>query len=257
MKKILSVLVCMLLLSTGNAFAAQRPLKIAIEGTYAPFNYVDNQGTPKGFEVDLAKALCKSLDRKCDFLVLDWDGMIPGLLAHKVDIIAASMSITPERAKAVAFSHKYYSETGSFVGAKDSGLQITKQGLKGKRIGVQRATTWNNYVQAVYPDADIVYYDEIDRACLDLLSHRIDLVLSQSFYMSQWLKKPEAKGYAKLGKPVNDTKYIGDGIGFAMRKSDKKLLAQWNAALDKQLKDGSYQKIADKYFDFDIYGASK
>ena len=253
MKKILIAMVLALLVA-GSAHAKDRPLKVAIEGAYAPFNYLDAKGTPMGFEIDLTRAVSKEIGIPCEFVVLDWDGIIPGLLARKVDMVAASMSITPERKKAVAFSKKYYAETGSFVGAKDAGIEISAKGLKGKRIGVQRATTWNTYVEGVYPDAKVVYYDEIDRACLDLLANRIDLVLSQTYYMSQWLKKEEAKPCAIIGNPVDDTQYIGEGIGFAMRKQDTDLLAKVNAAIDKIRADGTYQKIAAKYFNFDIYG---
>lgn len=253
MKK--SILIMALALFAANiAYAGERPLKVAIEGAYAPFNYLDAKGTPMGFEIDLTQAVSKEIGIPCQFVVLDWDGIIPGLLARKVDMVAASMSITPERKKAVAFSKKYYAETGSFVGVKDAGIEISTTGLKGKKIGVQRATTWNSYVEGVYPDAKIVFYDEIDRACLDLLAKRIDLVLSQTYYMTQWLKKEEAKPCAILGDPVKDTKYIGEGIGFAMRKQDKDLLAKVNAAIKKIRADGTYQKIADKYFNFDIYG---
>ena len=256
MKKCLLMIMLALFLAV-NATAAERPIKVAIEGAYAPFNYLDAKGVPMGFEVDLIKALCKDIGRSCEFVVLDWDGIIPALLARKVDIVAASMSITEERKKAVAFTQKYYAETGSFVAAKDAGITISPEGLKGKRVGVQRATTWNNYLEGVYPDAEIVYYDEEDKACLDLLAHRLDLVLSQTFYMSQWLLKPEAKDCGIVGDPVTDTHYIGEGIGIAMRKSEKKLLADLNASLDRFLADGRYKAIADKYFDFDIYGGAK
>lgn len=253
MKKFMLMMVLALLIGS-NTHAEERPLKVAIEGAYAPFNYLDAKGTPMGFEIDLTQAVSKEIGIPCQFVVLDWDGIIPGLLARKVDMVAASMSITPERKKAVAFSKKYYAETGSFVGMKDAGIEISAKGLAGKRIGVQRATTWNSYVEGVLPGAKIVFYDEIDRACLDLLAKRIDLVLSQTYYMTQWLKKEEAKPCAILGEPVKDTKYIGEGIGFAMRKQDKELLAKVNAAIDKIRDDGTYQKIADKYFNFDIYG---
>nr|WP_321400810.1 transporter substrate-binding domain-containing protein [uncultured Desulfobacter sp.] len=254
MKKLILMTVLALFIAGSSAHAEERPLKVAIEGAYAPFNYLDAKGTPMGFEIDLTLAVSKEIGIPCEFVVLDWDGIIPGLLARKVDMVAASMSITPERKQAVAFSKKYYAETGSFVGMKDAGIEISAKGLAGKKIGVQRATTWNSYVEGVYPDAKIVFYDEIDRGCLDLLAKRIDLVLSQTFYMTEWLKKEEAKPCTILGEPVKDTKYIGEGIGFAMRKQDKELLAKVNAAIDTIRADGTYQKITDKYFNFDIYG---
>lgn len=246
-----------LVLCAGTAMAADRPVKVAIEGNFPPFNYVDAKGTPLGFEVDLVKEICRRIGRPCKFTVIDWDGMIPGLLARKIDVVAASMSITQERKQAVAFTHKYYAETGSFAAVKGAGITISPDGLKGKRVGVQRATIWGDYVKQVFPDATIVSYDNVDLGCLDLIARRIDTMLGQTLYMNDWLKKPNAKDLVIAGAPVNDSQYIGEGIGFAMRKSDTDLQTRFNTALDVMLADGTYQKLADRYFDFDIYGSKK
>lgn len=254
MKKSVLLAVMIFALMVTSAVASDRPIKIAIEGVYPPFNYVDKDGNPKGFEVDLAKTLCDNMGQKYQFVVLDWDGIIPGLLARKVDAVFASMSITEERKKSVAFTQKYYEENGSFVTQKGSGLVISQEGLKGKNIGVQRSTTWSSYIENTYPEAKIVYYDDDNRGLLDLVAGRIDTYLAQSYYMSQWLKKPESKDFEVVGDPVGDKRYIGDGIGIALRKEDTDLKKQLNDALDTILKNGTYKKIASKYFDFDIYG---
>nr|WP_320192584.1 transporter substrate-binding domain-containing protein [uncultured Desulfobacter sp.] len=246
-----------LVLSAGAAMAADRPVKVAIEGNFPPFNYVDTKGTPLGFEVDLVKEICRRIGRSCEFTVVDWDGIIPALLARKIDVVAASMSITEERKRAVAFTHKYYAETGSFAVVKGSGIKISPDGLKGKRVGVQRATIWGDYVKHVFPDAVIVYYDNVDLGCLDLIARRIDAMLGQTLYMNDWLKKPNAKDLVISGVPVSNSQYIGEGIGFAMRKSDTDLQTRFNTALDAMLADGTYQKLADRYFDFDIYGSKE
>jgi ABC-type amino acid transport substrate-binding protein len=72
--------------------------------------------------------------------------------------------------------------------------------------------------------------------------------------MSLWLQKKEGENFTAFGKPVRDRQYIGEGIGIALRKSDTLLQQQFNTAIDTILKNGTYQKIASKYFDFDIYG---
>jgi lysine-arginine-ornithine-binding protein len=254
MKKSILCFVTITLIMTCGAFAGDKSINIAIEGAYAPFNYLDQQGTPQGFEVELVQALCSLMGRDYKFTVLDWDGIIPGLLAKKVDAVAASMSITEERKKSVAFTQKYYEESGSFIAAKGSSLKVSKTGLKGKRIGVQRATTWSSYIEGAYPEAKVVYYDEIDRGLLDLVANRVDAILSQSYHMSLWLQKKEGENFTAFGKPVRDRQYIGEGIGIALRKSDTLLQQQFNTAIDTILKNGTYQKIASKYFDFDIYG---
>ena len=129
-----------------------KKVRIGVEGAYPPFSWVEPDGTLKGFDIDIALALCKQMGAECELVQQDWDGIIPALLARKYDAIVASMSITEERKKKVAFSNKYYSTPAKFVRKKGSGIEITKEGLKGKAVGVQRATIHDNFITGEFGD---------------------------------------------------------------------------------------------------------
>ena len=104
MKKLIlfAIVLCLTIAGTTTAFAGSKikMIRIGTEGAYPPFNYVDKNGKIQGFDIDIAKALCKSAGVKYKFVVQDWDGLIPGLVAKKFDCIIASMSIT-----AVSYTH--------------------------------------------------------------------------------------------------------------------------------------------------------
>lgn len=231
-------------------------VRIATEGAYAPFNYKDSSGKLVGFEVDLAEALCKAADVKCQIVAQDWDGIIPGLLAKKYDAIMASMSITPERLKSIAFSARYYKTPARFVVKKGSGLEISKQGLKGKTVGVQRATIHANYIKDNYGGvARVKEYDTQENANLDLAAGRLDAILADSIVMLEgFLKTPEGKNFDYVGPELTDPKWFGDGVGVGIRKEDKDLVQRFNRAIQKVRADGTYKQINDKYFPFDVYG---
>ena len=234
-------------------FAADK-LVIATEGAYPPFNFVAPDGSLKGFDVDIAEALCKEMGVDFKLVVQEWDGMIPGLLAKKYDVIVASMSITEERKKAVSFTGHYYQVPARFVSKKGSGIEISKTGLKGKRIGVQRASTYANYLNGEYSGiVDIIYYDTVENHNLDLLSGRLDAVLAQAIFMGKWLETPDAKDCEVVGAPVTDVKYIGEGAGIAVRKQDIQLRDRLDQALKAIVANGTHKRIADKYFKFDVY----
>jgi arginine/ornithine transport system substrate-binding protein len=254
MRKFLILLIAGIVVLSGTIGHAGEKLKIATEGAYPPFNFVDPNGNLKGFDVDIANALCEAMNRECELMVQDWDGMIPGLLAKKYDAIVASMSITEKRKKAVNFTEPYYQAPPRFVAKKGSGLEITKEGLKGKNIGVQRAATYADYLKDTYGDIiNIKYYDTVENHNLDLVAGRVDAVLAQSVFMSQWLDKPEGKDFQFYGDPILEKKYIGSGAGIAVRKEDTQLLGELNAALEQIIENGTHKKLSSKYFDFDIY----
>ena len=88
---------------------------------------------------------------------------------------------------------------------------------------------------------------------MDLKAGRVDAALANSFCMIRWLQTDEGQGFEIVGKPVTDKKYIGEGIGIAVHKGDKKLLQELNAALAKIIRNGLHRKLARKYFPIDIY----
>ena len=242
--------------AAGPAAAKWEKVVIGTEGAYPPFNSVDKNGELKGFDIDISKALGKAMGVKYEFVVQDWDGLIPGLLAKKYDCIIASMSMTPERRERVDFTNKYYQTPAKFVARKGAGIEVTKAGLKGKTVGVQRATTHENFVRDKFGDSVTVKaYATLDEADLDLVSGRVDLVLGDSVALiDALLNKPEGKDFEFVGPGYTDVKYFGDGIGIAIRKGNPDLVEMFNKAIDQIRADGTYQKINAKYFDFDLYG---
>jgi arginine/ornithine transport system substrate-binding protein len=194
---------------------------------------------------------------KCELVQQDWDGIIPALLARKYDAIIASMSITEERKKKVAFTDMYYNTPAKFVRRKGSGIEITKDGMKGKTVGVQRATTHDNFITAEFGDTvEIKRYATQDEAYLDAVAGRVDLLLADSVAMNDgFLKTDQGKDFEFVGPGYNDPKYFGVGAGIAIRQGDTDLVAKFNKALKNILANGTYKKINDKYFEFNVYGA--
>ncbi len=241
-------------LAAGDAAAAGKKVRIGTEGAYPPFNYFDSNKNLVGFDVDIAKALCAKAGFECTFVAQDWDGIIPGLLAKKYDAIIASMSITSERKKRVDFTDKYYNSPARFIAAKGAKFDTSPAGMKGKAIGAQRSTTHSSYLEDNYQGSNLKFYATQDEANMDLANGRLDAVLADSIVLLEWMNKTkEGACCAFIGDSINNPKWFGDGAGIAVRKGDNALRDAFNAAIKAIRADGTYKKINDKYFPFDVY----
>jgi arginine/ornithine transport system substrate-binding protein len=252
----LAVLLAAGISATPTATAQERKIRIGVEGAYPPFSEIGPDGKIKGFDIDIGNALCAELKAQCTMINQDFDGMIPSLLARKFDAVLASMSITDERRKAVDFTDKYYHSPERFIGRTGSLTDVSPAGLKGKRIGVQRTTTHDRYVTDVYKDSTIVRYAKQSDVYLDLTAGRVDVAMLDSVAADfGFLRTPQGKGFGYIGPSANTPKYFGYGSGIAVRKGDTKLREDFNRAIAAIRANGTYKKIQDKYFSFDIYGA--
>lgn len=259
MKKFFSVSLVILVFAVmaGMSSANEwKTLRVGVEGAYPPFSWVKPDGKLAGFDIDISYALCEAMGAKCVLVEQDWDGIIPALLAKKYDCIIASMGITEDRKKKVAFTDKYYQSPGKFVVKKGTIKDVSKESLKGKAIGVQRATIYYQYLKDNYgADIKLKLYATQDEVYLDLVAGRLDAGLADSVAVKEgFLNKPEGKDYEFIGPDLTEPKWFGDGNGIACRKADTGLVKKLNEAIAKIRADGTYKKIQDKYFDFNIYG---
>lgn len=256
-----------LMLAAGLAALATqvcaRDLRVGSECTYPPFNYKDANGELLGFDIDVAREVVKRIGADVSFVCQPFDSLIPGLLAGKFDLLAASMSITDERKKSIDFSIPYRSSTARFIGADDSDAkpltddgQPNPAGMEGKTIAIQRSSTYESYMRDKFPSATVQLYDTVDNMLLDLTSKRVDLVFAGPIKLANdFLDKPRGKGYKFIGPEINDIKYFGPGVGIGMRKDDAGLRDEVDKAMKALIDDGTFKTINDKYWSFSVLPA--
>lgn len=255
MKKVWVTAAMALVLAAGVQAKEWKEVRIGIEGAYPPFSRTEANGDMTGFDVDMANALCVEMKVKCIIVKQDWDGMIPSLLARKFDAIISTMDITPERLKRVDFSDKYQHVPARFATKKGTKLELTAEFMKGKKVGVQRATSMDSYITDNFPGSDIKRYGTAEEAYLDLKSGRIDYVLADyASLLDGLIKKEDGKNYELVGPGLTDPRWFGIGAGVALRKGDADLKALFNQGIKDLRTSGKYKAINDKYFDFDAFG---
>lgn len=161
-----------------------------------PWEFQQQDGSMAGFEVELINELAKRLGKTVEFQNVPFEGLVPALLANRVQIGISSLTITPERLKSLAFAQPYFDSDQSLTTLAASDI-ANLAGLVGKNIGVDSAATsdiWATANQEKYQFASITRYDAMNSAVLDLSASRIDAYIADMPAIAYFIKdKPEFK----------------------------------------------------------------
>ncbi|MCW5697699.1 MAG: transporter substrate-binding domain-containing protein [Bauldia sp.] len=226
----------------GTAAQAQT-VRLATEGAYAPWNFIDESGAAAGFEIDLGNEICSRAGLTCEWVITAWDTMIPNLLAGNYDVIMAGMSITEERLQSIDFSDEYYPPDPSLYAVRE-GAAVDFDAASGLRLGAQTGTIQEGYLQATFAGSNtIVSYATFDQAVADLIAGNLDAVLADAGYILPIVAA--GQGLEIAGPEVS----VGGGVGGGMRKEDDDLEAAFNAAIASMKADGSLNALITEWFD--------
>lgn len=222
-------------------------LTIAMTGQYPPFNFVNDKNEVVGFDASIGKEIAKRIGVEGRIVTTAWDGIIAGLLANKYDTIVGSMTITPEREKAVDFVGPYY-HAGRGVFVAEGSQAQTLDDLKDKTIGVTLGETHEKWARE-RGGWNIRTYKGLPELLLELKSGRVDAIVVDNI--------PVRVAVKESGEKIRqlDTPNIEGGavaIGIAIRKGNPELKAAMQKALDEMMADGTYEKISMEWIGSDI-----
>ncbi|MFC3395380.1 ABC transporter substrate-binding protein [Brenneria rubrifaciens] len=242
-----------------EALAAQtwQKIRFGVDATYPPFEYKTPQGKLAGFDIDLGNAICAELKAECVWVENSFDGLIPALKARKFDAVLSAMSITEKRKQSIAFSDKLYNTPAYIVTGKESGLTPDAKSLQGKLVGVQSGSVFETYAKKYWQGkgVKIVAYPDSSEGYADLIVGRLDAVLDDASVQTlALLDKPEGKRFVQVNQRVYDPEIFGPGTGIGLNKEDETLRQALNQAIAAIRSNGTYERIAKRYFTFDVYG---
>lgn len=225
--------------------ATAKDIVIGTEATYAPFEFYNDKNEIVGFDIDIINEVCQEIKASCKIVNQSFDSLIPSLKTRRIDAAIAGIDITPERSEQVDFTQIYYDDSSIQFIALANGVKSIDE-LKGKRVGIQNGTTYQQYLHDKYSDLKIVNYDSYQYAILDLKAGRIDGIVSSSLVANEWIEKESE--IVALGDKILDHEYFGEGLGIAVRKGNSALLDQFNQALDTLRENGKLDEIYQKWF---------
>jgi polar amino acid transport system substrate-binding protein len=162
---------------------------------FPPYGTTDAKNQPDGYDADVARLLAKDWGVKANIVPVTGPNRIPFLLTNKVDLLVASLAISPERAKQVDFSIPYAAASVVLYGAKKADIK-TAADFKGKRLGVARASTQDVALTAMAAEGvEIRRFDDDASAMQALLSGQVDAIGCSTTVAAQIARRAPADTY--------------------------------------------------------------
>lgn len=230
-------------------------IRFMTESDYPPFHFTGPDGQPMGFEVDLARAICVELKVECSIQPRRWDTLQEGLARGQGDAIIASLKITPEMRRRVAFSSSYYRTPARFLVRADSGLtDISAKGLAGRRIAVAEGSTHQAYLKAFFGAATLAPQPSGAAVFAAVRAGEAEAGFVDGVTAALWLNGEASAGCCRfVGGPYTESRYFGEGAGIAVRRDNPRLLQAIDWALYRIAADGVYATLYLKYFPIGFY----
>lgn len=228
--------------------AGQTPEEIEARGTinigllvdFPPFGILDAQGNPDGYDADVARLLAEDMGVELNLVPVTGPNRIPYLLSNQVDVLVASLGITPERAEQVDFSEPYAGIEIFVYG--DAGLEVSgPEDLSGHNIAVARASTQDTSITEIAPaDANIQRFDDDATAVQALLSGQTPLMGASNVVISQ---------LNEMAPGRFDTKFSlrQQSQAIAVRPGSDELLSYINDFLARVKADGSLNALHEEW----------
>lgn len=227
-----------------------KKITIGLDDTFVPLGFKDEDGETVGFDIDLAKAICKDYGIEPTFQPIDWSMKENELDNGTIDLIWNGYSVTPAREKKVSFTKPYATNEHIILTRKDSGITERDQ-MKGKILGTQESSSSYEsflknpeFLKDLVKDEDAIQYASFNEAFMDLENGRLDGILVSVIYAEYYLKQNDKLADFNLFNPG----FQGDSFAVGARKGDKALVEKLNQGFEKLEEDGRYAEISEKWF---------
>ena len=243
-----SLLVIFAVLMAGCVTTDDNVYVVGIDGEYPPYSYINETGVPVGFDVESIQWIAEQKGFEVEIAPTAWDGIIPALLAGKIDMVYSGMSITPDRLEKVTFSNPYWEVNQGVVGKAGTTATLEQFEAGELTIGVQRGCSADQWMQeefgekydAMYQDGKIKLYDSFPQSMVALEQGLVECVIFDDVNIETYIKGNDA--FQMIG--VIET---GEVYAVAMRNEDTDLHALINEGLEELMASEKWEELKLKY----------
>lgn len=238
---------CAVLSVTATTWAGaldKDTLLVGTESTYPPYEFRDEDNNLKGFDIELMEAIAEKMGKKIEWVDMPFDSLIPALLSKKIDIVAAGMSATAERAKKVSFSTPYEISLSTFIVKADNDSVSSIADLKGKTVTAQLGTVQDTYAKTI-KGVTVKPFQKFDDCVREVSLGRADATLMDKPVALKFVEQKDFKGKVKI---AFDQEITGAGKALAMNLGETAFTDEVNKALEEMVSSGELEELKVKWF---------
>jgi polar amino acid transport system substrate-binding protein len=230
-------------------------LRFITEVDYPPFNYAGPDGNPVGFNVDLARAICEEMRISCTVQMRRFDTLLDSLNDNRGDAAVASIAVNSETRQRADFSDPYYRPVARFVARKsEAATVVTPEMLEGKKIAVVAGTAHEQYLRALFTEAEVRPMETAEAARDALKRGEVNLLFGDGFALAFWLNGTDAGGCCEFaGGGFTESRFFGEGVGIAVRRGNDTLRQGLNWALFRLWEKGRFTDLWLRHFPINPY----
>lgn len=213
-------------------------------GTSQPFSFQDPKTRELiGYDIDMCKLVADKLGVKVTYKLLSVAARIPELNESRVDILAANLGYSPDRAEQISFSHAYYVSPQKLLVRDDSPYQ-TIESLDGQRVGATKGSSSERQIKERLAKSQVIGYGDSPAAYLALQQKKVEAQFASELIMARLvMQSPPTAPVRMIEQPV-----FNEAWGLGVRKSEGLFLRQVNRALEEAEATGQAKKVFDKWF---------
>lgn len=221
---------------------AQQVVRMGTEGAYPPFNFINEANELVGYEIDLGNELCKRAELTCEWVITDWDTIIPSLVGGNYDAIIAGMNATEERAQVISFTQAYKRpDPSAYMALAGADPSVMESGV----IAAQSNTVQAGMISDTA--ATLIEFPTPDETIAAVRNGTADAVLADKDFLLTYLNDSGGE-LVFIGEKMPP----GQGVSMGIRQSDDKLRATFNEAIDSMKADGSLNALLVQWFGAEV-----
>lgn len=221
---------------------------------YAPFNYLNTSGELTGFNVDLARALCKELEISCTIQARAWEALLPALKDNLGDALISGFAGSASLRKEADLTDTYFKTPARFAFVHGSSIDDpTPETLRGKTIGVLKGSSHAAFLDFYFDSAKITRFDKLAALEAALKNKSLDAIFGDGVQLALWLNTQDGNCCTFRGGPYLESHFFGEGQVIAVKKGSSQLRRLLNYGLQQLYEKGTYTELYLKWFPVSVF----